>query len=178
MRDIDPKEVDSIKEVGTLFGDKVKMILLKGGFHLFVGKKKKTTKKAEVLAGSSHAAIGVHQLTKDFGSDFQPALAKSESERIPDVENKTEYLPSEAIANGIELYTINKNHSLEFILYKRGLTLGRYQAEVIGDSLVIKKHEFKNDMFKANKDVANAMSRAMKDEMHKFNLSKIEKGWL
>lgn len=176
--DILPNEVKDVKTVGKLFDDDVKMIVTDGGFHVFVGKKKKSAKKAEALAGASHAAIGVHQLTKDYGSDFQPSLAKSESERLEDVENKTEYLPAHAIKAGIELYTLSKNDKLEFILYKRGITLGRYEAEVTGNSLVLKKHEFKNDMFKSDKKTAEAMSRAMRDKMAELDLSKVEKGWL
>ncbi len=176
--DILPSEVDSIKVIGKLFGDDVKMVKTHGGFHVAIGKKKKSGNKAEALAGGSHQAIVAHQLTKDFGSDFEPSLAKSESDRLEDVENKTEYLPASAIESGVELYTLSKNNKLEFILYKRGITLGRYVAEARGNALVLKKHEFKSDMFKSDKKTAEAMSRAMRDKMAELNLSKIEKGWL
>lgn len=176
--DILPNEVDSVKTVGKLFGDDVKLIKTYGGLHVFVGKKKKTSKKAEALAGSSHAAIGMYQLTKDYGSDFQPSLAKSESDKLADVENKTEYLPANSIAAGVELYRLKKHNKIEFILYKRGITLGKYETEASGDSLLIKKYEFKNNMFKSDKKIAEAMSRTMRDTMAELDLSKIEKGWL
>lgn len=58
--DISPNEVKEIKSVGNLHGDEVKMVVTDGGFHLFVGKKKKTSKKSEVLAASSHRALGFY----------------------------------------------------------------------------------------------------------------------
>ena len=60
--DILPSEVKEIKTVGTLHGDDVKMVVTDGGFHVFVGKKKKSAKKSEALAASSHRALGIHQL--------------------------------------------------------------------------------------------------------------------
>jgi hypothetical protein len=170
--DILPNEIKEIKTVGKLFDDDVKMIITDGGFHVFVGKKKKSAKKAEAIAGASHPAIGMHQLCKDYGSDFQPALAKSEHERMPDVEDKTSYLPSDDINAGIELFTLTKNDKGEFVLYKRGLTLGKYETEASGDSLVINKSEFK---YKGSEKTAQAMSRAMRDKMYEMNLSYVEK---
>lgn len=176
--DILPNEVESVRTIGRLFDDEVKMVKTRGGFHVAVGKKKKRTKKSEALAAGSHEAIVAHQLSKEYGSDFQPAIFKSERERLEDVENKTEYLPREAIEKGIELYTLSKGNKLQFILYKHGLTLGEYVAEASNGSLVIKNHRFNNDMVKSEKKTAEAMSRAMRDKMAELNLSKIEKGML
>lgn len=176
--DILPNEVESVNVIGKLFDDDIKIVKTNGGFHVAIGKKKRNSKKAEVLAGGSHPAIIAHQLSKDYGSDFQPSLAKSEHERMPQVEEKTKYLSSQSIASGIELFTLHKNEELEFVLCKRGgaahLMLGRYQAEIKGDTLLITKGEFKNST-QSDRQTAEAISRAMRDKMYELDLSQIER---
>lgn len=171
--DILPNEVESVETLGKLFDDDVKMVKTLGGFFLAVGKKNKNSKKAEALAAGSHPAIVGHQLYKDFGSDFQPIVAKSEHDRKPDVEEKTHYLPSDSIKNGLQLFALSKGNDMEFVLYKYGITLGKYTAEAIGNSLTIKDKYFKKSM-QADKEIAVAISRAMKDKAYEYNLSKIE----
>ena len=172
--DILPNEVESVKTIGSLFGSDVKLVKTHGGYHIAIGKKKKKDSKSEALAAGSHEGIVAHQIAKEFGSDFEPALAKSENEALQKVEDKTQYLPREAISKGVELYTLSKNNHLEFILYRHGMTMGKYQAEAVGDILVIKKHEF-SDMVKAEKKTAQAISRAMEDKMYEMGLKKVKK---
>lgn len=176
--DILPGEVESVRTIGTLFDDDVKMVKTRGGFHVAVGRKKKRTRKSEALAAGSHEAIVAHQLSKEYGSDFRPAIFKSESERLEDVENKTEYLPREAIQRGVELYTLSKGNRVQFILYKHGMTLGEYDTEISQGSLVIKSYKFKNDLIKSDKETAEALSRAIREKMEEHSLSKVEKGTL
>ena len=175
--DILPNEVESVRTIGSLFGEDVRMVKTHGGFHVAVGKKKKKKKKVEALAAGSHQAVVAHQLSKEYGSDFQPAIFKSEQEKLEAVEDKTQYLPSDAIANGVELYTLSKGNRFEFLLYKRGLTLGRYETEAQDKALVIKKFDFSN-IEKSDRSMAEAISRAMRDKVHELNLERIEKGYL
>ena len=174
--EIQPHEVESVKPLGKLFGDDVKLVKTQGGFNIAVGKKKKNSRKAEALAAGSHPAIVSHQIAQEFGSNFQPIVAKSEQDQLEKVEEKTEYLPRHVIERGVKLYTLSKNNNLEFILYKHGLTLGRYEGEKESDKFVIKKHEFNDKAFKPDKQTAEAFSRAIKDKMHEMNMSKVEKG--
>jgi hypothetical protein len=174
--DILPSEVKEIKTVGTLHGDDVKMIVTDGGFHVFVGKKNKKTKKSEALAASSHRALGMHQLQKEYGSDFEPAIFKSEHDQMEKVESKTEYLPSELIAKGVELFTLVKSNKIDFILYKQGLTLGQYSAEVENQTLVIKSGGFNTtEAVVGDFKTAKAMARAIKDKAHDLNLKGVKR---
>lgn len=174
--DIQPKEVESIKTVGNLHGDEVKMIKTYGGYHIFVGKKSKNAKKSEALAASSHPGLGVHQLQKEYGSDFEPAIFKSETEQLEKVEVKTEYLPAEMIKKGVELYTLSKGSKVDFVLYKHGLTLGQYSSQIEDKSLVIKSGSFtyKESITESGK-TAQAMARAMKDKVHDLKLKGVKR---
>jgi len=173
--DIKPNEVESVSVVGTLNGDDVKIIKTHGGFHLAVGKKNKKSKKSEVLAGGSHKAIVAHQIQKDYGSDYQPILSKSEHDNLGKIEDKTSYLNSDNIQDGVELYAITKNNKVEFVLYKRGLTLCKYGAEIKSDSLILKNKYFNKSLIKKEMATANAIARAIEDKVYELNLTTIEK---
>lgn len=169
-----PNEVKEVKTVGNLHGDDVKMILTDGGFHLFMGKKNKKTKKPEVLLGSSHQAIGLHQLQQDFGADFHMTMTKSEHDPEPIVEDKTHYLSHNSINKGLKLFTVSKNNNLEFIVYKHGLVLGRYEASAQNKCLIIKKHEFTQDI-KGDPTISNALRHSIEDKMYELKLVDVKK---
>lgn len=173
--DIDPKEVESIKTIGSLYDSDVKLVKTLGGFYLAVGKKKKNSKKPEALGGASHQAIIAHQLCKEFGSDFQPAIFKSEHDQLEKVEEKTTYLPKSSIQKGVELYTLSKGSSVEFVLCKYGTTLAKYAAEVKDKELLL-KHNYFDSSVKGDKEVANALAKAMKDKAYELGLSSIKEG--
>lgn len=175
--DILPNEIESIKTIGNLYDNDVKMVQCVGGFFVAVGKKKKSSKKAEALSAGSHPALVSHQLSKEFGSDFKPAIFKSEQDVLEKVEDKSKYLSRSDIEKGVELYTLSKGGNLDFILYKNGITLGQYKAEIQDKSLVLKSKYFNHDMVKAEKDTAKAIAMAMKDKMYELNLSRIKKSW-
>lgn len=176
--DILPNEVKEIKTVGTLHGDDVKMVVTDGGFHVFIGKKNKSAKKSEALAASSHRGLGMHQLQKEYGSDFEPAIFKSEHDQLEKVETKTEYLPSEMIQKGIELFTLTKGNKINFVLYKHGLTLGEYEGEIENKTLMIKKGGFNNkEAISETGKTAKAMARAIKDKVHDMKLKGVKKAY-
>lgn len=180
--DIQPNEVESVKTIGNLNGDEVKVVKTYGGFYVAVGKKKRTSKKSEALAAGSHQALVAHQLGKEYGSDFEPAIFKSEQDQLEKVESKTEYLPSDVIAKGVELYTLSKGSKIDFVLYKRGITLGHYVAEVEDQALVIKSANFNKEAMVGNASdnsfrTAKAMALAFKDTVHNLQLKGVKKGY-
>lgn len=171
--EIQPNEVESVDVIGRLFNKDVKLIKTMGGFYLAVGKKEINSKKIQALAGGSHQAIVSHELSKQFGSDFHPALSKSEKDKLEKVEEKSQYLPSDSLKNGVELYTLCKNEKLDFVLYRHGITLGKYETEINNKDLIIKRHYFNKEFIKPDRDIANAISRAMKDKVYEYNLTNI-----
>lgn len=175
--DILPNEVKEVKTVGTLHGDDVKMVVTDGGFHVFVGKKKKSAKKSEALAASSHRALGMHQLQKEYGADFEPAIFKSEADQLEKVEAKTDFLPSNLIAKGVELFVLSKGSNVDVVLYKRGLTIGHYSAEIADQSLVLKSGTFNHESDIGDFKTAKAMSRVLKEKVHELNLKGIKKAY-
>ena len=102
-------------------------------------------------------------------------MFKSEEEALEKVEEQTTLLPSEAIQNGIELFTLNKNFNYEFVLYKRGLCLAKYEAEKDGSKLVLKKYSFSVE---PDKEIAKSMARAIEHTALELNVEEIVKGWL
>lgn len=172
--DIRPDEVESVKKIGDLHGNDVKLVKTHGGFHLAVGKKKKNSKKTEVLAAGSHQGIVAHQISKEFGADFKPAMFKSEHEALEKVEEKTQYLPSEAIDRGIELFTLSKGGSHEFVLSKRGIALVSYKTEVESGNLIIKSFKMNTN---PDEEVANAIAKSMEEKAEELGVETIQKGW-
>lgn len=159
--DIKADEIESVKTIGNLFGKEVKLVKTSGGFHVAVGQKSKNSKKKEALAAGSHQAIVAHNIAKQFGADFQPAMAKSEHERLEEVVEKTQYLPREAIERGIELFTLSKGDKHDFMLAKHGLALAKYEGEIENGLLNIKKSQMDVE---PNKKVARAIARAIEDK--------------
>ena len=176
--DIQPNEVESVKTVGTLHGDDVKIVKTFGGYHIAIGKKNKSAKKAEALAAGSHAGLVSHQLSKEYGSDFAPAIFKSEQDQLEKVEVKTEYLSSDMIAKGVELFTLSKGSKIDFLLVKHGLTLGQYSGEIEDKTLVIKSGGFTNpEAISSEFKTAKAMARAVKDKVHDLKLTGVKKAY-
>ena len=66
--DIKEDEIKDIKKLGTLNGSEVKLVTLKGGFHIGMGKKRENSRKSEILAVGSHPALVSHQISKKYES--------------------------------------------------------------------------------------------------------------
>ena len=173
---IEASEVESIKTIGSLFGDEVKIVRLVGGYQIALGKKEKNSKKAEALAAGSHAGIVAHQIEKQFKEDFQPAIFKSEQDRLETVSECTKYLPANHQEFGLELFALNKGENYDVVLYKHGVTLGEYNTVIEGDKLLIKNVEFKTNT--PNQDIARAFAAVFEDIMNKHGLKKVEKSTL
>lgn len=172
--DIRPNEVESVKVIGNLFGDDVKLIKTFGGFFIAVGKKKRSLSKTEPLAAGSHEAIVAHHISKEYGTDFKPAMLKSEQEQIGDVEDNSSYLDSESIQKGIELFTIKKNNNYEFLIYKQGITLAKYYGEIENQSLVIKNSSIKE---RPSQNLIKSISKVVTHKVEDLGLKGVKKGW-
>ena len=172
--EIKPEEVESVKIIGNLHGDDVKVVKTVGGFHVALGKKEKGSREA--LAAGSHIGIVAHQIEKQFKKDFQPAIFKSEQDRLETVSECTKYLPMNHQDFGLELFALNKGENYDVVLYKHGVTLGEYNTVVEGDKLLIKSVEFKTQQ--SNQDIARAFAAVFEDIMNKHGLKKVEKSTL
>jgi len=174
--EVKPEEIKEIKTIGSLNNEDVKMLVLKGGLYMAVGKKTKNGKKDQLLTAGSHQGIIAHQISKEYGQDFHPAMFKSESEQMPNVENKSSYLPVGLYNSGVELFAINKNNNLDFIIYKYGLTICKYETEVEDNNLIIKNYSFKREYadIKAP-EVAKAIAKAMNEKVKELNLNGVKK---
>jgi len=169
-----PNEVESIKVIGNLFDDEVKIIKCIGGFHVAVGKRNKRNKNQEALAAGSHPALVAHQLHKQFGSDFQPAIMKSEHDRMPTIEDKSTYLSRDNIEKGIELYVLQKHNDFEFIACKNGITLCKYDATAEDNKLLIKSYFFNKKMLNPNRNLADSLAKSINDKLYELKLSEVE----
>ena len=173
--EIDPKEVKNVSIVGELHGEDVKMILTDGGLHVFVGKKEKNKKKVEALAASSHRAIGLYEIEKQYGEGFKQKLFKSEHERPELVKDLTDSIPLNHIHDGVKLYSLEKNNKLEYVLSRYGVTALKYDMEIRKNEIAIKNHYSNSNIL--NSDIA--LSKSISDEickkMRELNIDKLVK---
>lgn len=121
---IDPSEIKSIKTIGNLHDEDVKLIATKGGLYLALGKKVKDKKNHEPLAAASHPALVLHQIEKQYKKDFQPVLNKSESEQFHEV---TELNCS---VKGLSMFCLKKNSEIEVIVTKFGIEICKCECEI------------------------------------------------
>lgn len=169
--DLKPADIDTITTVGTLHGDDVKLIRSTGGFFIAVGKKEKKSNKPQALAAGNHPAITLHELSKIYKDKFQEKCAKSEENDMLKVESYTNTLHKKEQAEGVKLITARKNNELDFILYKDGLVIGKYETELEGDILLIKSWEFK-DSIMGNADIAESLSNLINNKIEEFGIKK------
>ena len=174
--DINPKEIESVKVIGKLNGEDVKMVKTIGGLFIGVGKKSPSGKKDQILSAGSHQGIIAHQIEKQFGSDYQCSLYKSELESQGIIEDKTNFLSEDLKKRGVELYICTNNSNIDFILYKQGLTIGKYNTHIMKNSLEIYNCNFNKEYFDLSKNksnTANAVAKAMQSKVIELDLDKI-----
>jgi hypothetical protein len=158
---IQPNEVESVKEAGTLNDQSVKIIKTIGGWFCAVGSKSKG-KKAELepLAAGSHQALVMHQLSKEYGKDFKPALMKGEHEAMPTVKEFTGKLPHEMVDAGYCIYSLTKNDEINFIATKLGAEIVNIQGSLTSNGIEnLKKISINKDSF----ENTEAIARTLKD---------------
>lgn len=144
---LNPQDVESIEVVGKLHGDDVKMIKTKGGYHMFVGRRAPHSEES-VLTGSSHRAIGLHNLSKNY-QNFQQTLKKSEEESLPIVRAMGE-------KHGYDIYSLEKGEDVLVSACKHGV-------EVM--SLLLKREEDGLYTSAINKDLAQKFNKEEKEKV-------------
>lgn len=172
--EIKPDEVEEVKVIGKLHDDDVKLVKTKGGFYVAIGKKKKESNKADALAAGSHQALVAYQVEKMHGQSFQPVINKSESEKLPEVEDLSNILPNLAKNSGLELFVLEKYNHIDFVFCKHGVELAKYETYHEDKSLKVKNYNFKGFM-SPNKFVSEAIAYAMQKKMNELGLKKIER---
>lgn len=133
--EIKPNEVESVKTIGSLFNDDVKLIKTIGGFYVAVGKKSRYKKEVEPLAAGSHFALVNHQIEKEYKSEYQPAIMKSESDAMPVVEEFTQKLPQHMVNEGFQAYTLTKNDNVNVVVTKLGVEMINVEGQLTLEGL-------------------------------------------
>lgn len=128
--EIKPNEVESVKTIGSLFNDDVKLIKTIGGFYVAVGKKTRYKKEVEPLAAGSHFALVNHQIEKEYKSEYQPIVMKSEGEILPVVEEFTDKLPQHMVNEGFQVYTLTKNDNINLVATKLGVEVANLEGQM------------------------------------------------
>lgn len=126
--DLKPEEIDTIKTIGNLNGDDVKLIRLKGGLHIAVGKGSKRDKDNKPLAAASHPGIVLHQIEKEYKTDFHRTMAKSEIEDFGNLTSLSHIIPKDSFAKGYDMFSLEKNGIVEY-------TVTKFNVEVANLSL-------------------------------------------
>jgi len=140
--EIKEDEVKEVRKIGKLNDSEVKLVTLKGGFHIGMGVKDKNSKKSEILAVGSHPAIVSHQISKKYENKFEQAMAKNESEAMGSVSDYSHNLDSaQKNVLGIDIYAIKKNQELEFKVTKHNFEIFSIKATENSDSLTLEKTE-------------------------------------
>ena len=164
--DIKSEDVAEITEVGELYGDRVKMIKTWGGLHVIVGKKDKSSRKPESLAAASHRALAVHQLEKQFGNDFKPAMMKSETAQMEEVQQFP--VSREMNKYHLTIHSITKNNEVDFVVSRFGVVLAKYECEIHKNELNVKSYNKTpkvSDVLSKNSD---EITKSVKNAMSKF----------
>lgn len=131
---ITPNEIDTIEEAGILNSAPVKLIRTKGGFFIAVGN---ANGREEALAAGSHPAIVKYNLEKKFPG-FQPSMMKSEQFAEAQVERHSHFLSDELRKSGHDVYSLQNGVSVEFHVTKHGSNIGKVDASIENNALVVK----------------------------------------
>jgi hypothetical protein len=110
------KDVSSIDEIGTLSGNKVKLLRTTGGFFIAIGRKRGSPSE-EALGAGSHPAIVKYNLEKQY-PEFQPSMMKSEGHIEPIVEQHSHFLGDDLRKSGHEIYSVQTGTEVEFHITK------------------------------------------------------------
>jgi hypothetical protein len=144
---IDPSEVKTIKNIGNLHGEEVKLVATKGGLYLALGRKSKSKKNHEPLAAGSHPALVLHQIEKEYKSDFQPSMTKSEEDQLHQVTELN------CAVKGLSMFALRKNTELDIVIAKFGVEICKCECEINGVDLKIKKIDYRTGFDSSMKDV-------------------------
>lgn len=170
--DIKEDEVKEIKKIGTLNGSEVKLVTLKGGFHIGMGKKGKNNQKTEILAVGSHPALVCHQISKKH-NNFEQIMEKNESESIPNVMDYSHNLSSaEKNIRGLDIFVMQKNDKIEFQITKHNFEIFKIEAFENGNEIVLEKtHKDLGKISNLNIDqLSKSLNKTIKEYAKQKNL--------
>jgi hypothetical protein len=140
--EIKQDEIKEVKKLGTLHDSEVKLVTLKGGFHIGMGKKNKNSKTSDILAVGSHPALVSHQISKKYDQKFEQAMAKSEKEALPSVTEYSHNLNSvEKNVLGLDIYAVKKNERVQFKVTKHNFEIFSIHANENAGEIVLEKTE-------------------------------------
>jgi hypothetical protein len=138
--EIKQDEIKEIKKIGTLNGTEVKLVTLKGGFHIGMGKKEKNSAKTDILAVGSHPALVFHQISKKYENKFEETMEKNEQEAMPSVIDYSKNLSStQKNVLGLDIYVMEKNEKIEFKITKHNFEIFSIESDKVGNEIVLKK---------------------------------------
>jgi hypothetical protein len=127
--DIKEDEIKEINKLGNLNGDEVKLVTLKGGLHIGIGKKSEDSKKSAILAVGSHPALVSYQISKQFNQKFEQNLTKAEGEITPEVIDYSKNLsPLNKNILGLDIYAIKTGNDIDFKITKHNFEIFSIQA--------------------------------------------------
>lgn len=135
---IKPEEIAFIEEAGTLDDSPVKMLRLKGGFYICVGKPRGKLRE-EALAAGSHPAIVKFNLMKQY-PQFQESLMKSEDfiHSNSTVEKHSHFLSDDLRKSGHDVYSVQNGTDITFHVTKHGIEVGKASGNMQESSFVVK----------------------------------------
>jgi hypothetical protein len=167
--EIDKKDIESIKTIGNLNGEQVKMIKTFGGFHIAIGKKYAWDDDQEPLAAGSHQGIVLHEISKKY-SEFEKAIQKSELTQIEKVKEYSQFLGKSEQNQGLELYSSELHGEIDIIVYQYGRVLGKYEGHCVDNKLELKKHQFN---IQITPELVKSISDTIKEIMTEKRLDKV-----
>jgi hypothetical protein len=176
--DIKQDEIKEVKKIGTLHGSEVKLVTLKGGFHIGMGKKGKKSKKSEILAVGSHPALVSHQISKKH-TNFEQAMAKNEADALPSVTDYSHNLSStEKNVRGLDIVAMKKNEKIEFQVTKHNFEIFSIEASECDGHIVLEKTSKNEEMLASlnKQELSKKLTKSIKEYAKEHDL-KIKKNF-
>lgn len=177
--EINQDEVKEIKNIGKLNDSEVKLVTLKGGFHIGMGKKSKEAKKSDILAVGSHPALITHQISKKFEGKFEESMAKNEKEAMPNVTECSDNLSkSQKNVLGLDIFVLEKNENVEFKVTKHNFEIFNIKATRDSDNVILEKTEKNSERLKNvdKKELSKSLEKTIQ-EFARANKLKIKKNF-
>jgi hypothetical protein len=175
--DIKEDEIKEVNKLGTLNGDEVKLVTLKGGFHVGIGKKDEDSKKSSILAVGSHPALVSYQISKKYENKFEQTMAKNEGEPSTQVANYSKALSSlQKNVLGLDIYIMKTEEKIDFKITKHNFEIFSIEAVKNDKDLVLNKiHKNSERLTNINKgELSKSLEKAIKifAKKNKLNIKK------
>jgi len=145
---INPSEIDSVEEAGILDGSPVKLVKLKGGFWIGIGRPKGKMRE-EALSAGSHPAIVKYNIEKQH-PNFQPSMMKSEffaDNTI--VDRHSHFLSDDLRKSGHEIYSVQAGPKIDFHITKYGQNVATIESKINDKTLEIKQSVYPKEFVRA-----------------------------